>query len=431
MVRPSPNPTTDPIALLDQAIRFSAFSLKCQVDAKEALAQAPPPSTGIVVVQPGESLPAILSGLTGGETVYVPPEVYTVSDLTLTKPVTLVGAGITGLVDVQAPDVRLIGCTITGPHPHGALIATADRLYVQGCRLFGSPYEGQHRGIWVRSCDVTIADTSIVNCFKQGQEAQAIAGWAGVKRLKVQRCHLEAAGENFILGGADCAQDEIPEDVLLSGCTLRKPPEWRNKGYVVKNLLEIKNGRRILVEHCTMDYSWVEGQTGFAIVLTVRNQDGTAPWSTIEDLTIRNCYIRYVAGGIQQLGTDYTHPSQLMRRVNIDDCTFEGIDPQWGANQRCFQMSWGGEDFAIRRNRFSGAGINSFLTFEGTPMTRFVFDGNTVPEGSYGIKADDTSLGTPTLEKYAPSCTWTNNTVVRSVPSNTIPYPPGTTVVAG
>jgi hypothetical protein len=54
-----------------------------------------------------------------------------------------------------------------------------------------------------------------------------------------------------------------------------------------------------------------------------------------------------------------------------------------------------------------------------------------VPEGAYGIKADDTALGTPTLEKYAPGYTWSANTVVRTVASNTIPYPTGTTVVAG
>jgi hypothetical protein len=354
----------------------------------------------------------------------------TVGDLQLMKPVTLVGAAITGLVDVVAPDVTLHKCRLTGPHEHGALLSTGDRLLVKACTLQGSP-TGQHRGVYVRSADVTIADTQVLGMWKVGQEAQAIAGWAGVRRLLVERCVLEGAGENFILGGADCAEAEIPEDITLRGCTLRKPTAWRNRGYVVKNILELKNARRVLIEDNVLENVWVEGQTGFAIVLTPRNQDGGAPWSTVEDVLIRRNTIRHMAAGIQLLGTDYTHPSGLMRRVTIEDNTFEDIAPDWGSNGRVFQFSHGGDALVFRRNVCSGREINSFLTFEGAPLTGFVFEENRVPEGYYAIKADDTAIGTPTLDKYAPGYTWSANTVVRTVASNSYPYPPGTTVVAG
>jgi hypothetical protein len=417
-------PRTDPADLLDQSLTHLVASATLQLEAKEAMR----PSV-IVTVGPGESLSSVLEGLAGGETVVVSPEVYTVGDLTITKPVQLIGAAIRGLVDVQAPDVYLLACSIRGSRPDGAILSTADGLTVHGCRLQGCE-SGQHRGIWVRSADVTILDTSVVGIWKTGQETQAIAGWSGIRRLTVRRCHLEAAGVNFMIGGSDCAQDQIPEDVIVSECYLKKPVEYR--GWTgAKNLFEIKNCRRVTLENSLLQYSWVEGQVGYAILLNVRNQEGTAPWSTIEDVTIRGNTIQHVAAGMNLLGTDYTHPAQTMRRVLIENNAFMWIDPQWGANQRCLFLAHGGEDITIRRNTFSGTSINSFLTFEGAPLQRFCFDSNTVPEGSYGIKADDTALGTPTLEKYTPGCTWTNNTVQRSVASNTIPYPAGTTVVAG
>jgi Right handed beta helix region len=419
----------DPAALLDQSIRLGLQSILLQLEAKAAI-QPPRPPPGIICVRPGDDLPSVLAGLSGGEVVFVSPEVVTsVADLTLDKPVTLVGATITAIVDVTAPDVTLHGCTITGSRAEGAIVATADRLKIRHCRLHGSPY-GQHRGVYVRSADVSITDTEITGCAKSGQEAQAIAGWACVRRLLVERCLLEGAGENFILGGADCAETEVPEDIIVRGCTLRKPTAWRNCGYVVKNLLELKNARRVLIENNVLENVWVEGQTGFALVLTPRNQDGSAPWSTVEDVTIRHNTIRHMAAGIQLLGTDYTHPSQLMSRITIEDNVFEDISAAWGNNGRVFQFSHGGEAIAFRRNTCSGTDINSFLTFEGAPLTHFVFEGNRVPEGWYGIKADDTAIGTATLDKYAPGGTYASNTVVRTT-SNNYPYPAGFTVVAG
>ena len=55
----------------------------------------------------------------------------------------------------------------------------------------------------------------------------------------------------------------------------------------MKNLFELKNARRVLVEGNLMEYVWQEAQIGYAILLTPRNQDGKAPWVTIEDVTIR------------------------------------------------------------------------------------------------------------------------------------------------
>ena len=46
----------------------------------------------------------------------------------------------------------------------------------------------------------------------------------------------------------------------------------------------------------------MDGQTGFCIVLTVRNQDGGNPWATVEDVTFSKCVTRDTISVIQVLG---------------------------------------------------------------------------------------------------------------------------------
>ena len=65
----------------------------------------------------------------------------------------------------------------------------------------------------------------------------------------------------------------------------------------MKNLFELKNARRVLVEGNLMEYVWQEAQVGYAILLTPRNQDGRAPWVTVEDVTIRRNLVRHAGGG--------------------------------------------------------------------------------------------------------------------------------------
>ena len=43
---------------------------------------------------------------------------------------------------------------------------------------------------------------------------------------------------------------------------------------MVKNLLELKNARRVTIDGNLFEYSWSSGQAGYAIVFTPRNQEG-------------------------------------------------------------------------------------------------------------------------------------------------------------
>jgi len=60
------------------------------------------------------------------------------------------------------------------------------------------------------------------------------------------------------------------------------------------------------VEENLFEFNWADAQNGFAILFTVRNQDGGAPWASIEDVTFRGNVIRHAGGGVNILAATTT-----------------------------------------------------------------------------------------------------------------------------
>ncbi|MGC1646645.1 MAG: hypothetical protein WA741_12510, partial [Candidatus Sulfotelmatobacter sp.] len=100
--------------------------------------------------------------------------------------------------------------------------------------------------------------------------------------------------------------------------------------FIVKNLFEIKNAQRVLFEGNILDYSWGGvGQTGFAIVLTPRNQTpNVCPLCRVKDITLRYCKIRHMASGmsIANALSDSGGAATAGERYSIHDLVFEDID---------------------------------------------------------------------------------------------------------
>lgn len=94
----------------------------------------------------------------------------------------------------------------------------------------------------------------------------------------------------------------------------------------MKNLFELKNAQRVIIDGNIFENNWGDAQVGYAILFTVRNQDGTVPWSVVRDVQLTNNIIRHSASAIQLLGTDYIHPSQQTERITVANNVFEDID---------------------------------------------------------------------------------------------------------
>ncbi len=107
----------------------------------------------------------------------------------------------------------------------------------------------------------------------------------------------------------------------------------------------------------------LQAQNGFAILFTVRNQDGKAPWSVVEDVTFVNNIVRHSGAGINMHGRDDQHPSQQTRRILVGNNLFEDIGgPRWGGGT-LLQIINGAANVVIEHNTAFQTG--NIITTEG------------------------------------------------------------------
>jgi hypothetical protein len=292
-----------------------------------------------------------------------------------------------------------------------------DRVYVHGL-----PNSHLKFCVLLNSAATTVMNSHISDCKIVGFDSQAIGGWSGPGPFRIINNFLEGAGENVMFGGADPRiPNLVPSDIEIRGNLISKPLTWKisdpsyaGTPWQVKNLLELKNARRVLIDGNIFEYSWVHAQVGYGIMLTVRNQSNTAPWSVTEDITFTNNIIRYTANGIGLSGLDSNYTSQPTRRVLIKNNLFLDIgNAKWGGGGRLFQLSNGPADVTIENN-------TAFQTSQvvyaagALPASNFIFRNNIMPHNTYGVFGDGAGIGFATLGKYFPGYQFVKNVLIKN-----------------
>ncbi len=298
-----------------------------------------------------------------------------------------------------------------------ALSAVPHDLIVDRCYIHGDPERGQKRAIALNSGSTTLSNSYISDIKAVGQDSQAIAGWNGPGPYTIENNYLEAAGENFLLGGADPAiRGLVAQDVVFRRNHLTKRVAWRTAGWQVKNLFELKNARRVLVEGNVFENVWTAAQTGYAILLTPRNQDGGAPWTAVEEITIRRNVVRHAGGGIVITGEDSNHPSGSTRRVTVTGNLFYDLNAAvWGGSGAFLLIGDGPADLLIEHNTVVQSG-NIVTAFGGSkeeplPIRGLIFQNNLIRHNEFGVIGADRAIGTGTLDAYFPDAVFRSNTI--------------------
>src|SRR5689334_9559773 len=299
--------------------------------------------------------------------------------------------------------------------PHHLII---DRSYIHG-------FESQEvqRGVSLNSAETSVTNSWISEIHGKGYDTQAICGWNGPGPFKIINNYLEGSGENIMFGGSDPSiPNLVPADIEIRGNYLFKPMSWKqgDPSYVgrhwsVKNLFELKSARRVIIDGNVFENNWVDAQAGSAILFTVRNQDGHAPWTTIEDVTFTNNILKNSPSAINLLGKDDLQPSQRAARIKISNNFISGISGT-------FLTLMGYVDVTISNNTHIQSG--NIMTLYGDPSPGFVYENNITvrdPKG-YGVKGDATGEGTIALAQFTPGAVFRNNVIVGA---NSSQYPAG------
>jgi hypothetical protein len=392
------------------------------------------PGTGWITVRtnaPDSSLPPPGSRVTPERAPFMPRLVTASGSVITTAP----GAHHYRFIGVEicpAPGVFVYNLVSLGS-PDGSEAQLPHDIIIDRSYLHGDPVKGTRRGIALNSRTTAIINSHLSDFKEVGADSQAIAGWNGPGPFKIVNNYLEAAGENVMFGGADPSiRNLVPADIEIRRNHVAKPlswkinhPEYAGTPWSVKNLLELKNARRVLIQGNLFERNWSHAQDGFAILFTVRNQQGRAPWSVVEDIVFADNVVRHTGSGIYVLGFDNTWPSgsQSSRRIAIRNNLLVDIGgPLWGGGGRVFQLLGGTADVVIEHNTAHQTG--PVIMAEGPPYTGFVYRENITPHNAYGVIGTDFGVGLPTLARYFPGAIFEGN-VLADQPTYRNLYPPG------
>lgn len=298
--------------------------------------------------------------------------------------------------------------------PHHFVI---DRSYIHGFDT-----QEVQRGISLNSSETSITNSYISEIHGKGYDTQAICGWNGPGPFKIINNYLEGSGENVMFGGADPRiKNLVPSDIEIRENHFFKPLSWKvghptyaGRHWTVKNLFELKNARRVVIDRNVFENNWADAQAGSAIPFTVRNDNGGAPWSTIEDVKFTNNIVKNSPSAVNLLGKDDLKPSQRARGLLISNNLFIGIS---GA----FLIMSGYQNVTMSNNTHIQSG--NIMTLHGDPSPGFVYENNITVrnDNGYGVMGDATGEGIIGLNKFTPSYIFRNNVIAGATPSR---YPP-------
>jgi hypothetical protein len=169
-----------------------------------------------------------------------------------------------------------------------------------------------------------------------------------------------------------------------------KKLEWRGK-YAVKNLFELKDMRRAVIEENVFENNWASAQNGTAILFTPASfQSG--PDARVEDVVFRSNIVRRTPHAIVMTGTDYGDPKYpnipvQNRNVRIENNLFAEIGGKWGdqsAGKFLLLTSGAGPDnLTINHNTIQNTG--TLIMLDGAPIANFVFTNNIGNHNEYGV----------------------------------------------
>lgn len=323
-----------------------------------------------------------------------------------------------------------------GKAAQNTLASVPRSLSIDRSWIHGFSDQDVQRGVSMQCADCEVVNSYLSDIHIEGIEAQGIASWNGPGPLRVINNEIQASTQGILIGGADPASEPFtPSNIAILRNHLFKPLSWKvgdpsyaGKHWTVKNILEFKNAKNVIVDGNVFENVWTDGQTGIPILFTVRNQECSAPFSTVQNITFTNNTVKGAEGGLNFLGKD--NEAELSYG-KCKDATKAG--------------SVRGSDVTVRNNLFydikgpfvtlngfNNVGIfnnthpdqkGNLMTLYGEQSPGLKYKNNLTNDHEYGIFGDGGTSGTAAFAKYAPDAEVTGNYI--GTPYAQSAYPTG------
>ncbi|HEX8287341.1 MAG TPA: hypothetical protein VF556_05065 [Pyrinomonadaceae bacterium] len=301
-----------------------------------------------------------------------------------------------------------------------------DRCYIHAhSRQTGSV----RSGLSINGRNIEITNSHISDFRLTNDEGHAIVAWNAPGPFKIINNYIEASGIGVLFGGATAHKGMNPADLEFRRNHVTKRTEWRGK-YAVKNLFELKDMRRAVIEENVFENNWASAQDGTAILFTPASfQSG--PDARVEDIVFRSNIVRKTANAVTMTGTDYGDPKYpnipvQNRNVRFENNLFAEIGGSWGdksAGRFLLLTSGAGPDnLTLDHNTIQNTG--TLIMLDAAPLANFVFTNNIGNHNEYGIIGVGKrggGIGSEPLRAYTSKLTFRKNVIIGAEAAR---YPP-------
>lgn len=242
----------------------------------------------------------------------------------------------------------------------------------------GDPVTGQKRAIAANGSHLLIHQNAAEDIWVNQQDSQCVAVFSTPGPVTISHNVFGCGSENIIIGGVPPAGPEfLPSDVLTEWNVLYKPLAWKGPTgtsppakYQVKNLYEVKLGRRIMARHNLMVNNWPSAQPGMAVLATMATNGPCGAWCVMEDVGLEENIVWRVAGGVSLTGYQYLQvggSGSGASRFSVKGNLFWVSKAEMGGAARVFQFENEPKDVTIDHNTI-------------------IYDGSNILTASYGVK---------------------------------------------
>jgi putative Ig domain-containing protein/immunoglobulin I-set domain protein/IPT/TIG domain-containing protein len=272
-------------------------------------------------------------------------------------------------------------------------------IIVDHCYIHGRATNQISRAVDINGGNIAVVDSYLSENHEVGFEAQGVAGYSSPGPILIQNNFIEGAGQGIFWGGSGIATNQPPYNQFVDDSTIQnnfiyKPTAWKvgDPGYIgihwtVKNLIEMKEGHRILIQNNVVENNWADAQTGNAVLFTPTQQSGSN--TVLQDVTFQNNVVAHASGGFTITGRDATAAGDTMHRTNrilVQNNLFDDLKKsEWAGTGNFMQVSLGVNALTVDHNTVSWIDSQILSVNDDIPETAFSFTNNLVPTGLYGF----------------------------------------------
>jgi len=324
-------------------------------------------------------------------------------------------------------------------------------IVLDRCLIWGNGTGNVSRGVAANGASLAVINSYIYNIAAVGSDSQAIAAWNSPGPIKIANNFLEGSTENVMFGGADPSiPNLVNSDIEIRRNHFFKPLTWdpgdasyAGTEWQVKDLFELKNAQRVLMEGNLMENNWAQAQDGHAVLFTPRNQEGNCSWCTVSNITFRYNIVQHSGAGFNISGADSASPcgdgsgpslpatyilisNVLVRDINNGSEYMNGtgdLIQMLNGTDSCTSSPPANISVNHLTGFQNGKTGNFGDNYSNDPMPDVSIQNSIFPEGTYGWMGTNEGEGNGTFGAYFSSLVFTANVQEGGSSSSYSDYP--------